>query len=94
MKQTIAPDSSTISIPEVLIEEVIPSFSIETLSDAYKFFTDNGYVVFRKVVDKKITSQILLSFEKDVKNTTNGVPRISGLIEKNIFNQKKKKKLK
>ena len=87
MKQTIAPDSSIISIPEFLTEEVIPSFSIETLSDAYKFFINNGYVVFRKVVDKEITSQILLSFEKDIKNNTNGAPRISGLIEKNIFNQ-------
>lgn len=81
-----SPIGKMIEIPSVEAEDM-PYFTEDDISDAAEYYQDNGYVIFRGLVDPKLCGQTNSLFDKHVVHYDGYIYRqTTSFPEKNVLN--------
>lgn len=81
----MSPTGEQILVPENILEDD-QSFELSEVLQANAHYFEHGYVVFRDVISKALCDQVMLSYERQVKQFAGPITRISGAFEPNRVN--------
>jgi phytanoyl-CoA hydroxylase len=75
MKTIYTPNNLKVLVPEHDSEDVSPKFTTEKFEDAKTYFNENGYVVFKGLIEENDIDQIVDLWEKEVKPSNSFIYR-------------------
>ena len=76
-----------ILVPENQIEDLSPKFNLKNITEANQYYQDNGYVIFKNLIDREDCNNILAAWLK-IKDYKGKIYRqTTGKAEENIFNK-------
>ena len=82
------PNGLPVDVPEALVEDVSPKFTIEQTQEASSYYEMHGYVVFKGIIDKKQCEKIRSIWDAEVKPTQKYIYRqATAKSELNVLNE-------
>ena len=82
------PNGLNVDVPETHLEDVSPKFTIEQTQEAYTYYDKHGYVVFKKIIDKKTCEKIRNIWDAEVKPSQKYIYRqATAKSELNVLNE-------
>ncbi len=80
----------SLNVPENIKEDQTIRFGLSEVTEALKYYNENGYVIFSKCIDQNDCDHILSLWNKFIKTYKGKIYRqTTGKAEKNKFNQNK-----
>ena len=63
------PNGLSVDVPETPDEDISPKFTLDQSQEAYDYYKENGYVVFKGIVDKTTCQTVKQAWDDEVKPT-------------------------
>jgi phytanoyl-CoA hydroxylase len=88
MKAIYTPNKILVNVPENDLEDVSPKFEIKDFDEAEKYYIENGYVIFKDLINLSDIDDINLAWDEEVKPSKSFIYRqANARAEKHLKNE-------